>query len=411
MQAKNLSLGWLAAAIIAVTVLGAATRSAAQQERTLYSFDGTDGSTPSGGVTFDAAGNLYGTTQSGGAYGGGTVFELTPKAGGIWTGKTLHNFGNGTDGAFLQSSLILDAAGNLYGTTDAGGAYGDGTVFELSPKAGGGWAEKVLHNFNGTDGEHSDASLIFDAAGNLYSTTYEGGAYGGGTVFELTPKAGGGWVEKVLHNFGSGPDGAQPQTGLIFDAAGNLYSTTYNGGANGEGTVFELMPKAGGGSTEKVLYSFEGGTDGINPIGELIFDAAGNLYGTTYWGGTHAYGTVFELTPNAGGGWTEKSLHGFPNNFGTEGSNPVAGVILDAAGNLYGTTNYGGGASPGNGTVFELRPTAGGSWEFGLLHSFDGTDGSSSSYVSLIVDAAGNLYDTTGGGGAYGGGTVFEITH
>jgi uncharacterized repeat protein (TIGR03803 family) len=233
----------------------------------------------------------------------------TPTAGG-WSEKVLHSF-NDTDGAYSSAGLIFDKNGNLYGTTLEGGDYGCsasgcGTVFELTPTAGGGWTETVLLNFNGSDGSGPQAGLIFDAAGNLYGTTVGGGTncppFGCGTVFELTPTAGGGWTEKVLHSFGNGTDGANPFAGLIFDAAGNLYGTTYGGGtyrcgASGCGTAFELTPAAGGSWTETVLYSFSRGNDGFEPEAGLIFDSAGNLYGTTAVGGTYDGGTVFELTP------------------------------------------------------------------------------------------------------------------
>ncbi len=218
----------------------------------------------------------------------------------------------------------------------------------------------------------------------------------------------------MLLSFGSDKrveDGIHPLGGVIFDAAGNLYGTTQYGGAYGEGTVFELTPTGGGIWTEETLVSFfplrMGGT---NPTGGLTLDAAGNLYGTTYWGGPGLYGTVFELIPGAGGSWTEKLLYGFPDNDGAEGSNPAYGsLIFDAAGNLYGTASYGGGVSPGGGTVFAMRPTAGGRWAYKVLHTFGtGTDGSNPG-AGLIFDAAGNLYGTTWQGGASGSGAVFEI--
>ena len=195
----------------------------------------------------------------------------------------LHNFNcNGTDGAYPEAGLIFDTAGNLYGTTSEGGTYGYGTVFELTPQAGGGWTEQVLHNFNGTDGAYPYASLIFDAAGNLYGTTSGGGTYSYGTVFELTPQAGGGWTEQVLYNFnGDGTDGANPYAGLIFDAAGNLYGTTLRGGTYGGGTVFELTPKRAGAGRRRCCITSTPMSDGYYPYGGLIFDAAGNLYGTT----------------------------------------------------------------------------------------------------------------------------------
>ncbi len=329
-------------------------------ETVLYSFrSGTDGAVPGAGLIFDAAGSLYGTTTAGGPN-NGTVFELTPTAGEGWTEQVLYRFcsqANCADGQYPYGGLIFDAAGNLYGTTEFGGTNGYGTVFKLTPTAGGGWTETVLHSFgSGTDGASPFVGLIFDAAGNLYGTTTYGGTYGVGTVFELTPTAGGDWLETVLYSFGINglSDGGYPWAGLIFDAAGNLYGTTFYGGTYNRGTVFELTPMSGGGWTETVLHSFNpnNGTDGFNPYAGLIFDAAGNLYGTAYYGGSYGGGTVFELTPAAGGGWTETVLRSFGN--GTDGFWPYAGLIFDHAGNLYGTTEYGG--THNYGTVFELTP-------------------------------------------------------
>jgi uncharacterized repeat protein (TIGR03803 family) len=410
MRSKRLSIGLrVTLAIFIITLF--ATSTYAATEKVLFSYNGKDGDSPWAGLIFDKAGNLYGTTIFGGANGYGTVFELTPKAGGGWTEKILHSFNDsGKDGYYPYAGLIFDDSGNLYGTTQDGGARTLGTVFELTPKAGGGWTEKVLYSFGSHrgDGYAPYASrLIFDTSGNLYGTTQDGGAYVYGTVFELTPKAGGGWTEKVLHSFGSSTDGTSPWAGLIFDKAGNLYGTTRGGGAYVYGTVFELTPKAGGGWTEKLLHSFGSSTDdGAFPEVGLIFDKAGNLYGTTYGGGAYTDGTVFELTPKAGGGWTEKVLH----NFGSyrDGAAPTAGLIFDKAGNLYGTTSLGGARNEG--TVFELTPKAGGGWTEKVLHSFNpnGRDGFGP-FDDLILDASGNLYGTTYYGGVYGYGMVFEI--
>jgi uncharacterized repeat protein (TIGR03803 family) len=200
------------------------------------------------------------------------------------------------------------------------------TVFVMSTFAAA--QEQVLYSFqnDGTDGIDPGPGLISDGAGNLYGTTIGGGAYNWGTVFELSPAAGGGWTEKVLYNFASVPDGANPYWWLIFDAAGNLYGTTFAGGTHNGGAVFELSPAAGGTWTEKVLYSFgNGAMDADAPQAGLIFDAAGNLYGTTEYGGTYYYGTVFELSPNGSGGWTEQVLHSFGN--GADGARPFAGLI------------------------------------------------------------------------------------
>ncbi len=396
-------------------------------EKVLYSFcaqtNCPDGAGPSADLIFDAAGNLYGTT-GGGAYGAGAVFELTPTAGGGWTETVLHSFGNGTDGAYPDGGLVFDAAGNLYGTTSEGGTYscfggaGCGTVFELTPTAGGGWAEQVLYSFgSGTDGTAPDGGLVFDAAGDLYGATSEGGTYscfddnGCGTVFELTPAAGGSWTEQVLHNFKGGTDGYQPAAGLIFDAAGNLYGTTAGGGIAGGGTAFELTLTEDGSWTEQVLHGFGSGTDGAVPYAALVFDAAGNLYGTTYHGGTNnscvytGCGTVFELT-YSGGAWWHQVLHNFGS--GSDGYWPQANLIVDAAGNLYSTTFQGG--THGEGTVFEVTPESGGRWTEQVLHSFNGADGYWP-WAGLVFDAAGSLYGTTNRGGAYEAGTVFELTH
>jgi uncharacterized repeat protein (TIGR03803 family) len=420
MQDNRLSVRLLA--LTAFTVLLFATGTYAQQENVLYTFlsNGKDGFDPRAGLTFDNAGNLYGTTYEGG-HGQGAVFELSPVAGG-WTESVLYSFHvSGKSGSIPLSGVIFDAAGNLYGTTLEGGdvtkcsGFGCGTVFELTPEAGGGWTEKWRHNFgsNSKDGMFPMAGLISDAAGNLYGTTNRGGAHGQGTVFELTPKAGGGWTEKVLYGFfvNNGKDGAFPQAGLIFDTAGNLYGTTSGGGAHHQGTVFELTPKVGGGWTERLLYSFfaNHGKDGAFPQAGLILDAAGNLYGTTKGGGAYGFakGTVFELSPVAGGGWSESVLYNFGKS--SDGKTPTAGLIFDAAGNLYGTTLDGG--THDSGTVFELTPVAG-SWTERVLHSFSQDTGDGYwPFAGLIFDATGNLYGTASAGGANNfGGTVFEIT-
>src|SRR5664280_870386 len=244
MRVNKRSIQVMATLAIFITILFATSTWAAAEDTVLHSFsnNGTDGIVPDGGVIFDAAGNLYGTTWAGGTYRAGTVYELTPAAGGGWTEQVLHSFGNGADGAFSAAGLIFDTAGNLYGTTAGGGTYSNGTVFELTPAAGGTWTEQVVYSFanNGTDGTVPKAGVIFDAAGNLYGTTSQGGTYTLGALFELTPAAGGTWTEQVLHSFGNGTDGANLYAKLIFDGAGNLYGTTYQGGSYGGGTVFRF---------------------------------------------------------------------------------------------------------------------------------------------------------------------------
>jgi uncharacterized repeat protein (TIGR03803 family) len=268
----------------------------------LHSFgsDRADGLTPFGGVIVDASGNLFGTTYFGGSNGYGTVYELIPQTGGGWTEKILHNFNNmGTDGLYPASGLILDEVGNLYGTTVLSGSDGVGTVFELKPGPEGAWVEKILLYFAAADtsgGAIPYGSLMFDA-GSLYGTASGGGLYNVGTVFELTPEGNGTWNESVLYAFNDdGNDAYTPLAGLVRDSSGNLYGTTYTGGsASGLGTVFELTP-ANGVWTETVLHSFEGNGDGGNPgYGALILDSSGNLYGTAQGGGAYFAGTVFEI--------------------------------------------------------------------------------------------------------------------
>src|SRR5271165_1123194 len=422
---------WTMGLLLLVT----AACAAAAQESVIYSFGQyADGRYSASTPIFDAAGNLYGTSSQGGLPGepyfntNGTVYELSPGTGGTWTETVLYNFGTvAGDGANPSGSLTFDAAGNLYGTAATGGAHSVGIVFELSPGAGpgGAWTEKVLYSFQGgaADGANPErVTLVWDAKGNLYGTTKFGGAYGsgttGGTVFELSPGTGGAWTEKLLYSFGSGTDAAEPVAGVTLDAAGNLFGTTLVGGIYGDGAVYELSPAIGGTWTEKVLHSFnENGVDGKNPYDPVIFDPQGNLYGTTYGGGANPnfLGTVFELSPSANGEWTEQVIHTCTGDpYGTapvpDGDFPYGGLVFDAAGNLYGTASGGGFA--GHGGVYEMSPGPGG-WTEKLLYGFGAplSDGHGPA-AKLVFDAAGNLYGTTLNGGAnsvgqYG--TVFEI--
>ena len=347
------------------------------------------------------------------------------------TETVLHNFGNNGDGAYPAGSLVFDKQGNLYGTTGSGGMkckiqpVGCGTVFELSPNGSGGWTETVLYKFSGgSDGGIPVAGLIFDQNGNLYGTTSVGGSscprlpYGCGTVFELTSNSGGGWTESVLYSFKGRPDGASPSTALIFDQSGNLYGTTVEGGIPcpvsyyGCGTVFELTPYTGGGWTETIIYNFSGGTDGAFPLSDLIFDQVGSLYGTTEFGGQSCSGfgcgTVFQLTPSITG-WTETVLYRFAA--GSDGDTPTAGVRFDKAGNLYGTTSQGGkGCGGACGTVFELSSSNGG-WTETVLYRFQGTPDGADPSSGVILDQVGNLYGAAGHGGTKKGGAIFKLTH
>jgi len=388
-------------------------------ENALYNFaGGSDPKLPYAGLVFDKAGNLYGTTELGGANNQGTVFEIIPNANGTWTETVLYNFTGSADGGQPYGSLVFDGAGNLYGTTNFGGSancnLGCGLVFKLTPGSSG-WTESVLYSFTGgSDGREPSARVAFDAAGNLYGTTLQGGninsvcSSGCGTVFKLT-QGSSGWTESVLYAFGGGADGASPYAGLAFDAAGNLYGTASAGGASGNGAIFKLTPGSSG-WTESGLHAFRGGFDGKNPSADRILEAAGNLYGTAYQGGV-GYGVVFELSRNSNGTWHERVLHGFANK---PAGNPVAGLVIDSGGSLYGTTMLGETESScggGCGALFKLTPTSTGTWTYKVVHVFGhGTDGFHPT-GDLIMDAAGNLYATTQAGGAQGSGMVFEIMH
>jgi uncharacterized repeat protein (TIGR03803 family) len=389
--------------------------------KTLYRFTGgSDGGSLQTGLIFDSAGNLYGTTYSGGAYGDGVVFELTPNADGNWTENVLHQFTGGKDGGG-PTGLMFDQSGNLYGTTWFGGTSksSSGTVFKLTPKPDGSWVESVLYSFtDGNDGATPQAGVIFDQAGDLYGTTISGGPHGQGVVFRLAQNANGGWTESVLHHFCSltnCSDGLFPSGSLIFDANGNLYGTTAFGGTNDHGIVFKLTPNADGGWTESVLHDFCSLTncsDGFGPRAGLIFDVAGNLYGAAIGGGGHGDGVVFELTPNPDGTWTEKVLYGF---VGKRGISPGSNLIFDVAGNLYGTTTLGGDPSyctndipPGCGVVFKLTPNSKGLWRERVLHTFLDHPGALP-LAGVIFDNTGNLYGTTAGDNTATNGSVFEI--
>ena len=380
----------------------------AQTYRVLYDFSGgADGGIPGAGVTLDAAGNLYGTNLRG----NGTVFKLGHSASG-WVFSTQYTFQGGNDGGSPYAEVTMGPGGSPYSTTLA-----PGTVFKLTPPTqasrSDSWAETVLHSFGGgIEGGAPYAGVVFDQAGNLYGTTSAGGGtgcggFGCGTVYKLTP-SNGSWTESVVHAF-SGPDGAGPARDLVlvFDNAGNIYGLTEQGGAYGYGAVFQLTP-SGSEWTEKVLYSFTGGFDGGYPHGGVIFDRSSNLYGSTS-GGLNS-GTVFQLSPS-GNSWTFKLLYTFGGYSG-----PEAGLVMDAAGALYGTTAGGGTSCPGNqygcGTVFKLTPGAQG-WTYISLHEFAGSDGKYP-YSTVVFDAHGNLYGTTANGGTHCGSdgcdVVWEIT-
>jgi len=390
----------------------------ASSERTLHSFRGTpDGASPLVRVIADARGNLYGATGLGGKFGGGCIFKLSRNENGGWRESILYSF-SGTDGSSPDGSLVFDTAGNLYGTTAGGGTHGGGVVFELSPTSSGTWTETIIHNFgNGTDstdGYDSQAEMVFDSAGNLYGTTQFGGTgsgfENGGTVFRLNPSAGG-WNYSQLYSFPgsySGPDGNLPAGSLAIDQSGNLYGVAQAGGANGLGAVYELSPLGDGTYTEKIIFSFNG-TNGQLPNSTPVFDSAGNLYGTTEFGGNQnvcqpsGCGTVYRLNHHANGTWSETVLFAFNKNNGWEIAGPP---VFDSAGNLYAPSTAGG--TQGNGLIFELIPTATGHWTERILHDFLGTPDGAAPYAGVVIDSAGHLFGTTSGG-LVNNGNVYEI--
>ena len=369
----------------------------------LYRFKGSpDGGVPATSLVRDAAGNLYGGTASGGSStncvsGCGTVFKLDTTG----AESVLYSFTGKPDGQSPYGALVQDEAGNFYGTTLSGGASDLGTVFKLDTAG----TETVLHSFTSVpDGRYPLGGLVRDAAGNLYGTTSNGGApdcnppYGCGTVFKLDTTG----KETVLYSFKGGADGEYSYAALVLDAAGNLYGTTLNGGAYNFGTVFKLDAIG----TETVLYSFSGAPlDGEFSYAGIVRDTAGNLYGTTTRGGASGMGgegTVYKLDTTG----TETVLHSFTGS-PVDGSFPYAGLIRDPAGNLYGITTKGGASK--RGAVFKVDATG----KESILHNFNGTDGTGRNLLrGLIRDGAGNLYGTTAfGGGAFNAGTLFKISH
>ena len=329
--------GMVAAAVLFLLCLGAGQPAQAQTFTSVHSFNWTDGAQPYDGLIMDSSGNLYGTTYYGGTASQGTVFKLDPSG----TETVIHSF-SGTDGADPRAGLIMDSSGNIYGTTAGGGSLSAGTVFKIDSSGN----FSVLYNFNptnGTDGADPYGGLVMDSTGNLYGTTQAGGTSPGyGTVFKIDTNNN----ENVLHSF-TLADGAFPYAGLVRDSTGNLYGTTTSGGTGGYGAVFKIDP-AGNYSP---LYNFTGGGDGEHPYGGLTMDSSGNLYGTTFQGGSASVGTVFKIDPSG----QETVIHNFT---GSDGSYPYDGLILDSSGNLYGTTTSGGTTISGGlayyGTAFKI---------------------------------------------------------
>jgi len=380
------------------------------KEKVIHTFHGKDGDQPEAAPILDAAGNLYGTTYLGGSDdclgdGCGTVYELRPKSGGGWTEKILHIFRfNAKDGVTPAARLTMDGAGNLYGTTvmggDGCGGFGCGTVFKLSPKGDGTWKLKTLHSFNNADGQVIFSGVVLGSNGNVYGTAYAGGTHGQGfgVVYQLSPSKNGSWIYTMLHDFSGGTDGGGPGQ-LISDQTGNLYGTTTNGGAYGNGNVFELS-QGNGKWKETVFYNIN--RDQRNLVASsVIFDNAGGFYGTLVSG--QSDGAIFQLK-KVNGKWKKTNIFDFNLR---NGSLPLPRLALDSTGSIYGTTEYGG--SHDLGVVYELSPTKSG-WKQRVLHEFVGDKDGKTPSDGVVLGSSGSVYGTTISGGSSGLGVVFQVT-
>ena len=385
----------------------------AQTFTTLHTFTSSlDGASPFGGLVADRNGNYYGTTQHGGSSGNGTVFEMSPPAAGSadWTESIIWNFAGGADGSVPSFQLVIDGKGNLYGETqDGGGSCSCGSVFVLVPPktSGANWSKRILYLPAGvTAGFYG--GLTLDSTGDVYGIQSAGGTFAEGLAFKVTPVSGGGYRSTVLYNFGATKaDSMRPYGPLTIDSSGNLYGASYDGGKYQDGTVYKLTPPTGGSGawSNTVLFSFNTGTGGNFPDGNVILDKTGRIYGQTTGGGT-SYGTIFRLTPTESGEWMESVLHTFDD---TDGGVIYSSLALDSRTNTFYGTSFSGGL--GNGVVFELTPPANGSatWTDTVLHTFTGQSDGGSPLGPMVWDANGVLYGTTYYGDA-GYGEVFSIT-
>src|SRR5580698_10216307 len=421
MRAVGWKEAWTRVCALAISVLlFAGSGLATSTEKTLYSsIPYPLGFVPQGNMVADAQGSLYGATSEGGVstcnygLGCGTIFKLARGSNGHWQEEILLNL-TGPDGA-EPINVVLDAAGNVYAITAAGGSYNYGTVVEVTPTYGDKWAETVLYSFTGGSDGGQPVGLVIGPTGNLYGTTYSEGN-GCGASFQLTPSSGGGWTESTAYAFADSLDACHPDGIPVVDEKGDIFGTTYDGGTSGLGAAFALSSTGEGQWQEAVIYSFSGEMTAPN---SLVAAPNGVLYGTSYFGGGEVFdGAVFELAMKANGQWTLTSLYGFTG--GADGDVPQ-GLILDSAGNLYGTTYRGGGSSActdGCGTVYKLTPGVNGGWNETVLQRFENPVEGAYGAPGLLFDASGNLYGATFGGGSQscandgyeGCGTVFEMT-
>ena len=400
----NFPISAIATTAIFVLSLAAAT---ATTTDVIFSFEGDEGEYADTDLEI-GAGSIYGTTVLGGDFGGGTVFSLTLTPSG-WMHTVLYSFTGGADGGEPYKGVTVDRAGNLYGTTVTGGSGscegGCGVVYKLT-NSGGTWTQTVIHAFTGgDDGSGPGARLTVDQSGNVYGMAPTGGAYGAGTIYKIH-QGHSGWNLKVIHAFTGGADGSTGSAGRMILRGGRLYGAATVGGIYGSGVIFELTPRRGPQEWAfRRIYSFRGQPDGSFPYGALLFGGEGRIYGTTYYGGDNGIGAVYELSQQRLGDWQERVIYSFQQ--GTDGNSPISNLVRDAAGNLYGTTSEGG---LGSGTIFKLSPIGGGQWIETVVHAFEGPPDGAFAYNGMVVDRLGNFYGATVHGGDNDDGSVYKFT-
>ena len=374
----------------------------------IFSFEEDEGEYADTDLETDSAGNIYGTTVLGGEFGGGTVFQLSPTPNG-WEHAVLYSFTGGADGGEPYKGVTIDRRGNLYGTAVTGGSGGCeggcGVVYKLT-KSGGTWTQTVIHAFTGgDDGSGPGARVTVDRSGDVYGMTPTGGTYGVGTIYKIHPHAGS-WDFQVIHTFHwrrrrsdrfSWKDASAAMAGSMVQLLRAVCM---------EAELFSSSHRTAVGEWDfRTLYSFHGQPDGSFPYGALLRAASGKIYGTTYYGGENGIGAVYELSPRSVGEWDGRVIYSFQT--GNDGNSPISNLVRDAAGNLYGTTSEGG---LGSGTIFKLTPIGGGQWTESVVHPFGGPPDGGFSYNGMVVDRFGNFYGATVHGGDDDDGCVYKFT-
>lgn len=411
MQTEHFVYFFRAALLVASLLATFAARcTAASGPQIIYSFAGdSDGEYLDTDLVIDSSGNLYGTSVQGGDFASGTVWELSPTPAG-WVHTVLYSFTGGADGGEPYKGATLDAQGNLYGTAVTGGGGscegGCGVIWKLTHSSAG-WTQSVIHTFTGgEDGSGPGTGLTLGENGTLFGMTPTGGAYGQGVVFRLSPTTSGGWSFRVLHPFTGGDDGGGASAGRLLLYKGSFYGVTTTGGANGQGVVFQLTRTAGVWQFS-TLYAFKGQPDAGFPYGGLAVDSTGSLYGTTYYSGVYGLGSVYELSIQPDGTWKETVLYSFQG--GKDGSGSIGNLVFTNAGTIYGTTSAGG-ASCDCGTIFKLTAGIDGSRKESVVYRFHGAPDGAFAYNGMVGDSAGNFYGTTVHGGPSDDGLVYKLT-